>query len=297
MAILEKVENTCPYCNESLYINKRTFANHVRWCKDNPKYKEIRNSTISKLKKHKQKLQYTCNCVICDKPYIIECTENAYIKGNYRKTCSKQCANLLTLQHTDKEIKNQKIAKSLNKDKKFVICQYCGNSFQVNSKHKKFCCNEHAQKYKRYCKLPYITQLSDKEKLIEIKKIYKQECSFKFSLNDYPSEFNFDLIQQYGWYKPKNHGNNLNGISRDHIFSCNEAFKQLIDPYFISHPANCQLLQHNDNISKLDKCNITYEELIEKVNQWNIKYGKYPNKIDYQFFENINIQFRNEYVN
>jgi hypothetical protein len=35
-------------------------------------------------------------------------------------------------------------------------------------------------------------------------KIYKAETKFKFGLNDYPDEFDFTLIERYGWYSPSN---------------------------------------------------------------------------------------------
>lgn len=35
--VLQIIKNECPYCNEILYANKRVFANHVRWCKKNPR--------------------------------------------------------------------------------------------------------------------------------------------------------------------------------------------------------------------------------------------------------------------
>lgn len=67
----------CPHCKETLVMNKRQFANHVRWCKANPKYEEIRNSTINKIKKnceikhdelfHDRDIE----CTICNKIFTI----------------------------------------------------------------------------------------------------------------------------------------------------------------------------------------------------------------------------------
>lgn len=102
---------------------------------------------------------------------------------------------------------------------------------------------------------------------------YRKSCKFRFSLNDFPNEFEFNLINEYGWYKAKNKGDNLNGISRDHMYSINEGFKNLVDPYYISHPANCQLMRHGDNNKKDRKCSITLDELIDKVQKWDKKYG------------------------
>ena len=71
------------------------------------------------------------------------------------------------------------------------------------------------------------------------------------------------------------------------MFSVNEGFKQKIDPYFISHPANCKLLKQKDNFKKLDNCSITKEELILRVKKWNEKYGEYENKINYEYIEDF----------
>jgi hypothetical protein len=91
-------------------------------------------------------------------------------------------------------------------------------------------------------------------------------------LNQYPEEFDFSLIEKYGWYKAKNRGNNLNGVSRDHIVSIRWGFENGVDARFIKHPANCQLLVHNDNVSKGKKESISQQDLIEKINTWNKKY-------------------------
>ena len=49
----EVVENICPYCGEKLIMNKRSFANHIRWCKSNPNYEKINNGYIKNLLKAK----------------------------------------------------------------------------------------------------------------------------------------------------------------------------------------------------------------------------------------------------
>ena len=116
--------------------------------------------------------------------------------------------------------------------------------------------------------------------------------TFKFALCDYPQEFDISLIKQFGWYSASNRGNNLNGVSRDHMFSCNEGLKQLIDPYLISHPANCKLMLHSLNASKRNKCSITFKQLKERVNVWNKKYGTYTNIVEYSYFEPYNIMFQ-----
>jgi hypothetical protein len=120
--------------------------------------------------------------------------------------------------------------------------------------------------------------------------LYRKQCSFKFALNQFPTEYDFSMIKDRGWYKAKNHGDNLYGVSRDHIFSVYEGFKQQIDPYYISHPANCKLLLHSENASKHSDCGITIEELKNKIKEWNEKYGNYENKINYKLLENVNFK-------
>lgn len=103
--------------------------------------------------------------------------------------------------------------------------------------------------------------------------MYRPLCSFHFNLNDYKDEFDFDLIKKYGWYSPTNKKNNLEGISRDHIYSVNDGFVNKIDPKIISHPANCRLMIHSNNNIKNRNSEITIEDLLEKIKQWNVKYS------------------------
>ena len=98
---------------------------------------------------------------------------------------------------------------------------------------------------------------------------YRLDCKFKFNIYDFPNKFDIKLIETFGWYSPKNKNNNLNGISRDHMVSVMFGFENKIDPEIISHPANCQLLRHNDNVSKGKKNKITVEDLIERIKNWN----------------------------
>lgn len=268
----EIVENVCPYCNAHLLVNKRSFANHIRWCKANPNYETIYTSTISKLKNRvfiSKKQNYTCNCIVCNNEYTIYITPHLYKIGKYKKTCSDKCAKQLTAQKTNKEIKLKKIKEKLPK----INRHYCKNCNKEISNNKSFCSID--------CKLLY--KLKNKTQ----KQIYKYFCKFTFALNDFPNEFNFDLIKQYGWYKAKNRGDNLLGVSRDHKYSCEDGFKNSIDPYLISHPANCEIMQHIKNSSKCSKCSITLDDLKKNVLNWNKKYGEYPNKINYTLLKDI----------
>ncbi len=101
---------------------------------------------------------------------------------------------------------------------------------------------------------------------------YKLNCRFCFNLRNFPDEFDFQLIKKYGWYKPSNRGNNLGGVSRDHMVSIKYGFLNTIDTKVISHPANCRLIIHNDNVSKGKKCFITIDQLNDRIRIWDQKY-------------------------
>lgn len=102
---------------------------------------------------------------------------------------------------------------------------------------------------------------------------YRAQCAFKFNLGTYPNEFDFSLIKTHGWYSAVNRGNNASGVSRDHMVSVKYGFIHNIDPSIIAHPANCCVITQSQNASKSDKCAITLEELLARIEQWDQKYG------------------------
>lgn len=293
--VLEIVENICPHCNETLLMNKKSFANHVRWCKKNPRYEEIRNSTIEKNSINRvERKKHIIFCENCNKEFEICCTDTEFNNGEYRKTCSSKCATELRLSKTKSKQKCDKISKTLRErfslyhedydiDKKAYkkICKNCGEFFYTIKKNQK-CCSKKCSKELKHKN--YIENQG-------LKKLYKEQCTFKFSLTDYPEFFKSNLIIENGWYKPTNHGNNLNGVSRDHIISINEGFKQNIDPYFISHPCNCQILLQKDNAKKHTKYDIKIDDLIQKIKIFDEKYGSYENKINYFGIETFKNKF------
>jgi len=101
---------------------------------------------------------------------------------------------------------------------------------------------------------------------------YRANCAFKFSLKDYPDEFDFALIITHGWYKAKNRGNNQTGVSRDHAVSVRYGFDNNLPSEHLAHPANCILMQHNKNVSKGIKNTFSYEDLLIKIKEWDEKY-------------------------
>lgn len=102
---------------------------------------------------------------------------------------------------------------------------------------------------------------------------YRADCTFKFNLLDYPDEFDFSLIESYGWYKPKNRGDNLTGVSRDHMISVRYGFDNNLPSHHLAHPANCVLMKHGENVSKGKKITLSYDDLLKRIEAWDKKYG------------------------
>jgi transposase len=104
---------------------------------------------------------------------------------------------------------------------------------------------------------------------------YRPSCFFKFDVKDFIQEFDLSLVEQYGWYSPTNKRNNLKGVSKDHMYSVMDGFRNKINPNIISHPANCKLLLFSDNSIKKDNSSITIEELLNKIKDWDEKYKNF----------------------
>lgn len=179
------------------------------------------------------------------------------VRSHTEETKNKISAKIKRLENTNSYVRQSKITYDL-------ICVECNNSFH-NNRQIKFCSKSCSSKF------------SNRNRYKDVNKTtltyYRSQCAFNFNLKDFPDDFNFSLIEEFGWYKAKNRGNNLNGVSRDHIVSVKYGFENNIDSKIISHPANCQLLRHNDNVSKYSKCDLSLEELLLKIEQWDTKYS------------------------
>lgn len=275
---IEIREQICPHCNEHLVMNIKSFANHVRWCRSNPDRQRILESTStkvkSKLNNHFAEIfgetkQYSMVCEKCGKRFdVLERTNKHPERKHYY--CCRSCANSHNVSNEHREKVRESVKKYLinhpelpqPKIVRIGICPNCGKQFETTKKTKKYCCKN--------CAIEYRTKLY-RSNLTEYNR-YRKECQFKFNLKDFPNEFDFELIKKYGMYKAKNRGDNPDGINRDHMFSILEGYRQGVDPYLISHPANCQLLLHSDNIKKRDKCSITLEQLKRRVREWDERY-------------------------
>jgi hypothetical protein len=196
-------------------------------------------------------LKYCLNPKCC-KVIPYEKRKNSYCS----QSCGASISNIGKVASVDTRTKMSLTHRS-NQVQKLIKCKNCDKLIPIN-KRKLFCSDE--------CKF-----LLRRKDMSELSK-YKQDTHFKFNLSDYPNEFDFKLIEQFGWYKPKNRGDNLGGVSRDHMYSVRDGFNNKIDAQLLAHPANCKLMIHNENVSKNKKSSITYDELIERIKRWSERY-------------------------
>ena len=258
---------TCEICGFQTE-NGRVMSNHKRWQHIMPKGSDKYSSTCQKIKESskKEEITKTCICEKCGKQFEQTHVQSQWSSGKgIRRFCSSKCAHSRV--KTDET--KQKIYESVVKyyislgdtvNCRDKVCSVCGKSFHSKSN---FC--------SRSCSMKNRCGNVNRMSL----KYYRLECSFTFALNDYPNEFDFKLIEQHGWYSPVNSSKpNLHGVSKDHMVSVKWGWEHKIDPKIISHPANCKLILQSENSSSCDECSITYEELLERIEVWNKKYGE-----------------------
>jgi hypothetical protein len=186
--------------------------------------------------------------VKCARSYA---TKNKRIEIN-KKVSIKMTGKSLSESH----IKNIENANNFNRKEKVSLqCTGCNNIISCSPSQKR-----------KYCSKKCWVEYTEKNRTDYAS--YVKKCKFDFDVYDYSLKFNLSLIEEFGWYKASNRGNNLQGISRDHMLSISEGFKLNIDPELIKHPANCELMEHSDNAKKRTKSSITLEELKERINKW-----------------------------
>ena len=233
----------CMYCKRKIALH--SLGRHQDTCYLNPK--NIRN------------------CKRCGK----------ILKNEQTKYCSRSCGALTTApgrKHSEETkrkislgIKNSEYVKNLTQTTYTYVCQYCDKEFESNQKKKrKFCSRSCTRKGQIRIILPDDGSF----------KKYSLDCHFNFNVYKYPDKFDLKLLEKYGWYKTKRKDDpteNLNGVSRDHMISIREGFKNNIPPEIISHPANCQLMRHIDNNRKNTESSISLSELKESIKNWDKK--------------------------
>ena len=133
----------CIFCNKE-FSTSQQLAGHVRCCKLNPN-------------KDYKKYKYTFTCKNCGKEYTLDLTKHQFESKNYKKYCSRSCANKRVHSNdTINKIKNGVIEWVENnqniicKQYKTYKCKYCGkeyNLFKKEYKSRFYCCKECKHKY------------------------------------------------------------------------------------------------------------------------------------------------------
>lgn len=280
-------KRVCPHCNKEFECNGKVFSNHVRWCSENPARKKLAGEDYQQKMKsiNEERFNQTLGiikdfivvCSTCGKEFVVQEREKQFPKKD-KYFCSRSCANK---RERPQEVKD-KIAKSLKvyngTDDITKKCVICGGTItkkgNVKTCSKK--CHETLIKQNSEKKIEQIiTKVTNTEEEYKIKlRHYRNCCAFKFGIKSFPDEFDFELIKEHGWYSPSNKGNNLGGVSRDHMYSVKDGFENDVPPELLAHPANCRLIIHNENVSKHRKSCITLDELKERIALWDKKYNK-----------------------
>ena len=247
---------------KNLVVENRTYCSLK--CRNVYVNKYIRNyDKCSETQKRKHTIKYVKkNCIQCGNEIPYEYRKNKFCNHS----CAASFSNLGRIESEKTKEKKRLIISSKLKQKGFLDfkktkCKNCGFEFYTKESTGKRYCN-------KTCKIEFQRKdLSDYEN-------YRLDAKFKFKIFDYPNEFDLSLIEKHGIYKAKNRGDNMNGISRDHMYSIRDGFDNKIDVNLISHPANCRLIFQRDNAIKHRKSIITVEELNERINNWKEKHEK-----------------------
>lgn len=266
----------CSYTCRNIYVNKNLRD-----------YNKLKKTNEEKKRFNEEKYyENPKKCLFCDTIIKYENKKNNFCDSS----CSASFNNKKNVgrKHNFSEKGLNSILEGINNKhnideyyKEPVLCLNCSEVLMFSKRKHKFCNND--------CKKEYFS------KNLKEFDMYKSLSRFKFDLKEYNNEFDFNLINEYGWYKAKNNGDNVEGVSRDHMFSVKEGFRNLINPLLISHPANCELILNKKNQSKSDKCSLNIDELLEKIDNFEIKYGKY---YEYEIKTHINYdELKEMYIN
>lgn len=146
----------CKYCGKEFKSGKQ-LGGHTSRCKLNPNFKQTTAKVGNSKTKSAEITEYKINCCICNKEYVVKISKQNFVKGNYKKTCSRHCASILTGKRTNKTEKNKKISEqfkgrrldektktfSKNNPAKIKYCINCGNEIDINIRqNSKFCCDD-----------------------------------------------------------------------------------------------------------------------------------------------------------
>lgn len=127
--------------------------------------------------------EYKLICSKCGKEYSIQCTENNFNKGKYRKTCSSSCANSRPMtEERRRNISNGVLKYVKTKPIKIhtYICDNCGETFETTrifKKTSKVMCDKCIQKRVHFHEKPNSILSLSKRTISKIIKRAKIGCA------------------------------------------------------------------------------------------------------------------------
>jgi hypothetical protein len=257
----------CKFCDLSLEdYSVSARANHTRWCDKNPNRKKTtENIGAARKRGHAKKWgelkDFQVKCLKCDCEFTVNEREKRFPERE-KYFCSRSCANSRgpRSESFKEKVRKKLTGRKTEKRKTGIVknCNFCEEDYVARNNKRKFCSKKCAA--------------SKRKKDTSTLASYRRAASFRFALSDYPDCFNFDLIREHGWYSPATSKKpNLTGVSRDHMVSVKWGFENNIDPKIIAHPANCRLMIHGENVSKGTSCDMTIEELKDRIANWESK--------------------------
>jgi hypothetical protein len=98
------------------------------------------------------------------------------------------------------------------------------------------------------------------------KHIYWDACKFQFIPYSETKIMGFELLLIHGIYHQTL---NPDGMTRDHMYSIFDGWRNAVDPKIISHPANCQFMSHSSNSSKNNSSSISLLGLKTRIAHWD----------------------------
>ena len=210
------------------------------------------------LRKNNRVAEYQANPNIC-----INCSNVIPYKKRKLKYCCKSCATSYSnkVKGSRSLATKEKISKTIQQNIKISAKRQCILAVRDVKKlqipFSKLFINICA-----HCKITIHNIIRTKVKYCNDCKILysnknRARYAFTFNINNYPDLFDIEYINQVGWSTI----HDFSKLSRDHKISVTEAIKKNYDPYYITHPLNCEIMTMYDNLSKFTKCSIQYNEL------------------------------------
>jgi hypothetical protein len=162
----------CKYCNKEIIIeNSKQFGAHLTNCKLNPK-------TLERYKNRKiKKKDFNIICK-CGTEFQVNITTESFEKNNYKKFCSRKCANSRVVSDEVKKkisdgVKKNNMYKGISSKSK--NCKFCDASFIPNRK-KQFLCS-------KKCSIEYRKKNQKNQKVLIKKFFKKKDIDIKTSTN------------------------------------------------------------------------------------------------------------------